>query len=155
MPPFRSATPRNPSRPAALVLAAMIVLSVSVPAAARDCARIGPPEGFDGMLNALQMPGPPGYGETPGQDTEESVPVLAFEPPLCVADEAGTVVEQRIETIQLLDPEGKARPGLMGTRVMVIGVLEPASTPAHRTPVVLRVVDVKQILEETVPGARP
>jgi hypothetical protein len=154
MPPFRSAKPRNPSRPAALALA-VIALGVSIPAAARDCARIGPPEGFDGMLNALQMPGPPGYGQTPGQDTEESVPVLVFEPPLCVADEAGTVVEQQLETIQLLDPGGKARDGLMGTRVMVTGVLEQASTPAHRTSVVLRVIDVKQILKETVPGSRP
>jgi hypothetical protein len=155
MPSFSSALPRSAARPAALAIAALIALGVSMPAAARDCARIGPAQGFDGMLNALQMPGPPGYGETPGQDTEESVPVVAFEPPLCVADSDGAVVEPQIETIQLLDPEGKARSGLMGTRVMVTGVLERASTPAHRTPVVLRVVDVKQILKETVPGGRP
>ncbi|MBI1179053.1 MAG: hypothetical protein GC201_00745 [Alphaproteobacteria bacterium] len=155
-PPF----PRSSCR-AALAAAALLSLSAAAPAVADGCASYGPPaEGFVGMLSALQMSGPPGYGKTPDIDTVETVPVLQLSPPICVAPKPGgapgDVAEQSVDTVELAAAPGAPIPkDLFGTKVMVKGTLSHASGPDHPTAVVLRVIGVRQVLKEDAPAGAP
>ena len=95
-----------------------------------------------GTLLRVVFPGPPGYESVARGDAPEPYFVLRFNPPVCVdRDPAGNDNPgiARLRHMQLmLQPEqyARLRPRL-GRKIRLSGVLVPASTGHHHTPVML------------------
>jgi hypothetical protein len=138
-----SRSPRMHRHRAALLLAAIVPICLS--GAAQACEKYGP-VALTGTLSSLRVSGPPGYGQTPRTDAVETIAILQMSPPLCVdADPADleAVAEANIATVQLVGP---VRGDLTGTNVTVTGTLVHASSPDHRTSVIVRISGMEQIL---------
>jgi len=134
---------RKHRRRAALLLAA--VLPICLSGAAQACEKYGP-VALTGTLSSLRVSGPPGYGKTPKTDAVETIAILQMSPPLCVdADPAdpGAAAEANVGAVQLVGP---VRGDLTGTNVTVTGTLVHASGPDHRTPVIVMMSRMEQML---------
>ncbi|MEN3975461.1 hypothetical protein [Emcibacter sp. SYSU 3D8] len=147
-----AANPRRSARAAAAAASLVLGLSCTAALAEPACLTYGPaPVALTGMVNSLQVSGPPGYGATPKTDAIVQVPILQLSPAICVdgdpANPANTP-EQNLNSVQLVFQPGgpQFRAELAGTSFVVSGTLAHASGPEHITPVVLMVGDIKQVL---------
>ena len=140
---------RRHRRRAAFLLAA--VLPICLPGAAQACEKYGP-VALTGTLSSLRVSGPPGYGQSPKTDAIETIAILQMSPALCVdADPAGAA-QANVATVQLVGP---VRGDLTGTNVTVSGMLVHASSPDHRTPVIVQVSGMEQMLTPVETITRP
>lgn len=118
-----------------------------LPAAAR-CLKYEPAiVKLDGMVSSKVLPGAPGYVSIARGDMPETILYLTLDTPVCVAGNVtGTydkkthagIVEMQLE-VELV----KAR-AFVGKHVRVTGSLFGAHTGHHRTPVILRVVGIRE-----------
>lgn len=124
--------------------------------AQQDCKPVGSaPVALTGMISSLQASGPPGYGQTPREDSVIQVPIIQLNPALCVSGAAGGPGEQTLNSVQLVFPQGgpQFQTQMTGTSFMVSGTLEPAQGPEHLTPVVLMVQHIEQVMAPVDPSA--
>ena len=130
--PFASTTPR----PADTV-------RFGSDAAGGQCFRLVPARhALTGVLRREMHLGPPGYGETPAEDAQDTIVVLELptELPVC-ADTAGGLPDSpvvRSQRLQLVGRVGAVR-GRRGDTVTVYGRLEQRTWGWHYTPLVLLV----------------
>ena len=128
-------------RLSALAVAMLPSLALAAPA----CLPYGPvPVTLHGTVQRVKAYGPPGFGETPRQDSREDFDGLKLDQPLCtIADARGTQdAEANIPLLQMLFDQG--HPALRpGQRIVVTGTLFHADTGHHHTSVLIEVASLQ------------
>jgi hypothetical protein len=128
-----------------LYLLILLVLIVAIPANAQSPSksiyRYEPHKvQLTGKLSLKMFYGPPGYGETPKQDTKEHVFVITLRKAITViADSADSVNEttSNVKNIQIFNPDNIPLYSLRGNVVTVSGVLHTSLDGHEHTAVIL------------------
>ena len=109
-----------------------------------NCASYEPAvTSLEGRLASAVAFGPPGYGETPKEDTREHYLVVMFGRPLCVSRGEDEVdeAENAFARVQLVY-SGNTKGLKSGARVRVTGKLFHAHTGHHHTAVLIDVSEL-------------
>jgi hypothetical protein len=123
-----------------------VALALSVVPASATCLSYANRVLITGTLTRVVFPGPPNFASVARGDRSEPYFVLRLNPPACVDPDPTDAVAMPgmhdIRDIQLLlSPEqySQLRP-MLGRRIGLSGVLFPAETGHHHTPVLLEKV---------------
>jgi hypothetical protein len=131
-----------------LVFVAMMALSATMQMQ-RASRRAETVVTVQGILQAGEFLGPPGYGEDPAHDARETSYYLQLPAPIEEQNpgvQLGSEFDHPLEHFaQLVPPSGQQLKPLVGKRVSVTAVPMPAATGHHRTGVVLIVQRVSAI----------
>jgi hypothetical protein len=108
-----------------------------------NCASYEPAASLEGRLGSAVAFGPPGYGETPKEDTREHYLVVMFGRPLCVSRGEDEVdeAENAVARVQLVY-SGNTKGLKSGARVRVTEKLFHAHTGHHHTAVLIDVSEL-------------
>lgn len=87
---------------------------------------------LSGRLEERTYQGPPGYGETPDEDLDETVWVLQLAQPIRIPE-----FSDPLDTLMLIPADGAAFGAHKGKLVQVKGAVEEAQTGHHYTPLVV------------------
>lgn len=131
-------------------IALALALLAALPAAAgARCLRYDPDVvTLSGELNARRVPGPPDYRNIARGDYPEDIYVLVLDQPVCVIGDPTSRRNSRsygsIAEIQLV-PTDDVESALAGKVIRATGYLITAQSGHHRTPVLLRVSQLRAI----------
>jgi hypothetical protein len=105
----------------------------------------GNPVVLTGVVIERTFYGPPGYGESPKEDTRETQALLRLDVPLCVdATDPGVIYDRADNQHEItLLPNWKHIEPYLGRRVEVTGTLSGALTGHHHTDVLMTVKRIK------------
>jgi Domain of unknown function (DUF4431) len=105
----------------------------------------GSPVVLTGVVIKRTFYGPPGYGESPKDDTRETQALLRLDAPLCVdSSDPGEIYDRADNQHEItLIPNWKHIKPYLGRRVEVTGTLSGALTGHHHTDVLMTVKRIK------------
>jgi hypothetical protein len=102
-----------------------------------SCFAYNKPVTLSGTVVWVKYYGPPGWGETPKLDRDESFLKLVLDAPICTqAGEMGDNPETGVTQLQIM-MDGAPDHALAGHRVQVTGKLMHSYTVHHQTPVLM------------------
>lgn len=121
------------------VLGAAILMVLSTPAMAQECARWGEPAELSGILVEGIYPGPPEYESVERGDAAYTALLLHLTTPICVSEgfEPGEPAIESTELVQLACSPKRISRLKSGERITVSGTLFSAHTGYHVTPALL------------------